>query len=88
LEGSWHYLSLDYNPIPEPQVATPNEAAYNKLPRKVFWGQVALVEAVRTAVDSQIRQVTQEALNNANAQHRRAVVFDLNTENLRFTIHG
>ena len=30
--------------------------------------QVALVEAVRTAVDSQVRQVTQEALNNANAQ--------------------
>lgn len=30
--------------------------------------QMALVDAVRTAVDSQIRQVTQEALNNANDQ--------------------
>lgn len=28
--------------------------------------QIALVDAVRTAVDSQIRQVTQEALSNAN----------------------
>ncbi len=36
-------------------------------PGPVF-DQVALVEAVRTAVDSQVRQVTQEALNNANAQ--------------------
>ena len=30
--------------------------------------QVALVDAVRTAVDAQIRQVTQEALNNVNNQ--------------------
>lgn len=30
--------------------------------------QMALVDAVRTAVDSQIRQVTQEALSNANDQ--------------------
>lgn len=30
--------------------------------------QMALIDAVRTAVDSQIRQVTQEALNNANDQ--------------------
>ena len=30
--------------------------------------QVALVDAVRTAVDAQIRQVTQEALSNANDQ--------------------
>lgn len=30
--------------------------------------QIALVDAVRTAVDAQIRQVTQEALSNANDQ--------------------
>jgi len=30
--------------------------------------QVALVDAVRTAVDAQIRQITQEALSNANDQ--------------------
>ena len=37
-------------------------------PSGPVFDQVALVEAVRTAVDSQVRQVTQEALNNANAQ--------------------
>ncbi len=37
-------------------------------PTGPVFDQVALVEAVRTAVDSQVRQVTQEALNNANAQ--------------------
>jgi DNA recombination protein RmuC len=37
-------------------------------PSGPVFDQVALVEAVRTAVDSQVRQVTQEALNNANSQ--------------------
>jgi len=37
-------------------------------PTGSVFDQVALVEAVRTAVDSQVRQVTQEVLNNANAQ--------------------
>ena len=37
-------------------------------PSGPVFDQVALVEAVRTAVDSQVRQVTQETLNNANAQ--------------------